>query len=100
MSRDSCHLCPEIRHYRGHVRGHFSPRRASHQVTIGGQPPPNALGARNYALASVVMAGERGHLGDELATVNPLVDGGQRNLGLTSDSSQFVCHRIECAQRV
>ena len=27
-------------------------------------------------------------------------DGGQRNLGLTSDSSQFVCHRIECAQRV
>jgi hypothetical protein len=67
---------------------------------IGGQPPPNALGARNYALASVVMAGERGHLGDELATVNPLVDGGQRNLELTSDSSQFVCHRIECAQRV
>ena len=26
--------------------------------------------------------------------------GGQRNLGLSSDSSQFVCHRIECAQRV
>jgi phosphate transport system protein len=45
-------------------------------------------------------AGEHRHLGDELATVNPLVDGGQRNLGLTSDSSQFVCHRIECAQRV
>lgn len=65
---------------------------------IGGQSPPNALGARNYALASVVMAGERGHLGDELATINPLVDGGQR-FGLTSDSSQFVCHRIECAQR-
>jgi hypothetical protein len=50
--------------------------------------------------SSVVMAGERGQLGDELATVNPLVGGGQRNLGLTSDSSQFVCHRIECAQRV
>jgi hypothetical protein len=32
--------------------------------------------------------------------VPELVDGGQRNLGLTSDSSQFVCHRIECAQRV
>jgi antitoxin (DNA-binding transcriptional repressor) of toxin-antitoxin stability system len=75
-------------------------RRASHQVTIGGQSPPNALGARNYALQGVVMAGERGHLGDELATVNPLVDGSQQNLGLTSDSSQFVCHRIECAQRV
>ena len=41
-----------------------------------------------------------GTFGDELATVNPLVDGGQRNLGLTSDSSEFVCHRIECAQRV
>jgi hypothetical protein len=50
---------------------------------IGGQSPPNALGARNYALASVVMAGERGHLGDELATVNPLVDGSQ-NFGLTT----------------
>ena len=33
----------------------------------------------------------------------PLLDGSQQNLGLTSDSSdssQFVCHRIECAQRV
>jgi hypothetical protein len=50
--------------------------------------------------AARVMAAGRGHFGDELATVNPLVDGGQRNLGLTSDSSQFVCHRIECAQRV
>ena len=28
------------------------------------------------------------------------VDDGQRNLGLTSDSSQFVCNPIECAQRV
>ena len=46
------------------------------------------------------MAGQRGHLSDELATVNPLLDGGQRNPGLTSDSSEFVCHRIECAQRV
>jgi hypothetical protein len=44
---------------------------------IAGQSPPNAVGARNYALAGVVMAGERGHL------VDPLVDGGQRNLGLT-----------------
>ena len=25
---------------------------------------------------------------------------GRRNLGLTSDSSEFVRHRIECAQRV
>jgi hypothetical protein len=32
--------------------------------------------------------------------VPELVDGGQRNLGLTTDSSQFVCHRIERAQRV
>jgi len=30
----------------------------------------------------------------------PLLDGSQQNLGLTSDSSQFVCHRIECVQRV
>ena len=41
-----------------------------------------------------------GTLAMKLATVNPLVDGSQQNLGLTSDSSQFVCHRIECAQRV
>jgi hypothetical protein len=27
-------------------------------------------------------------------------DGGQRNLGLTDDPSQFVGYRIECAQRV
>jgi hypothetical protein len=27
-------------------------------------------------------------------------DGGQRNLGLTDDSSQFVGYRIECTQRV
>jgi hypothetical protein len=27
-------------------------------------------------------------------------DGGQRNVGLTGDSSQFVGYRIECAQRV
>ena len=56
-------------------------RRASHQVTIGGQSPPNALGARNYALQSVVMAGEGGHLGDELATVNPLVEAVSRTSG-------------------
>ena len=50
---------------------------ASHQVMIAGQSLPNALGARNYALASMVMAGERGRLGDELTTVNP--PGGRRS---------------------
>ena len=46
------------------------------------------------------VGGPRAYLCDEIATVNPLMDGGQWNLGLTNDSSQFVCHRIECAQRV
>jgi hypothetical protein len=34
------------------------------------------------------------------ATAHPLVDAGRQDLGLTSNSSQFVCYRIECAQRV
>lgn len=60
---------------------------------------PGEVTVAEGSQGAVFGAGDSG-LGDELATVNPLVDGGQRNLGLTSDSSQFVCHRIECAQRV